>query len=107
MTKKRWSSLSQVKSWLISNRPKEKIIYFDGIYLKTSEAVYGLGAEQLYVYDKDSELYATVDILPEKSKETSENVLTASNNDSSIEKVASKKKAPRKKTKRKKVSKKT
>ena len=101
LTTKRWSSLSQLKGWLLANNPKEKILYFDGIYLKTTEAVYGLG-DTLFVYDKDSALYSTVDKVPEKAEEKVEKDLTDTNEDSNISKVEPNKESAKKKKKRRK-----
>ena len=50
LSKKNWGSLSQLKEYL--QRKKQKIVYFDGIYLETTKVRYSLGPDGLITQEK-------------------------------------------------------
>ena len=50
LTKKNWSSLSQLKEYLLKKR--QKVVYYNGIYLETAKVRYSLGPDGLIAQEK-------------------------------------------------------
>jgi hypothetical protein len=50
LEKKNWNSLSHLKEYLL--KKKQKVVYFDGIYLETAKMRYSLGPDGLVTQKK-------------------------------------------------------